>query len=156
MLSLKDNMLSFTMKLYEKKIHCLLFCLKIPLVVRLKVVASFFLLLKPFLVKVIFLPYESPPIPFAVELGCEVVKSNDSTYLKPHRVEIVNGEINFLRIHRETTFYRIQNKSDNKLDFLLNHIFLEDYDLVQNPNVEEEEPVDITDRFYLFRFHVEP
>ena len=99
---------------------------------------------------------ESPPIPFAVELGCEVVKSNDSTYLRPHRIEIFNGVINFFRIHREVTLYRIANKSDKKLDFLLNHLFLEDYDLVQNPNVEEEEPVDITDRFYQFRFTVDP
>ena len=97
---------------------------------------------------------ESPPIPFAVELGCEVVKSTDSTYLKPNRVEIVDGQICYYRIHREITIYRIQNKSDKKLDFLLNHLFLEDYDLVQKPNVEEEEPVDITDRFYQFRFEV--
>ena len=97
---------------------------------------------------------ESPPIPFAVELGCEVVKSNDSTYLKPNRVEIENGQICYYRIHREITIYRIQNKTDKEYDFLLNHLFLEDYDLVQKPNVEEEEPVDITDRFYQFRFNV--
>lgn len=99
---------------------------------------------------------ESPPIPFAVELGCEVVKSNDSTYLRPHRVEICEGSVNFFRIHREVTIYRISNKSDKELDFLLNHLFLEQYDLVQDPNNEEEEPVDITDRFYQFRFIVAP
>ena len=99
---------------------------------------------------------ESPPIPYAVELGCEVTKGNDSTYLRPHRVEIEDGIIAFFRIHREVTIYRIANKSEKELDFLLNHLFLEQYDLVQNPNVEEEEPVDITDRFYQFRFTVEP
>ena len=97
---------------------------------------------------------ESPPIPFAVELGCEVVKSGDSTYLQPHRVTVVDGTLRILRIHREITIYRIKNKSDKHLDFLLNHLFLEDYDLVQKPDVEEEEPVDITDRYYQFRFVV--
>lgn len=97
---------------------------------------------------------ESPPIPFAVELGCEVVKSSDSTYLRPNRVEIVDGKIHYYRIHREVTIYRIQNKTDKEFDFVLNHLFLENYDLVQKPNVEEEEPVDITDRFYQFRFTV--
>jgi len=99
---------------------------------------------------------ESPPIPFAVELGCEVVKAIDSTYLKPHRIEILNGTVSIFRIHRERTLYRIKNKSDKEMDFLLNHLFLEEYDLVQNPDVEQEEPVDITDRFYQFRFVVDP
>ena len=99
---------------------------------------------------------ESPPIPFAVELGCEVVKAVDGTYLKPHRIEIVDGTVSIFRTHCERTLYRISNKSDKELDFLLNHLFLEDYDLVQNPDVEEEEPVDITDRFYQFRFVVNP
>ena len=98
---------------------------------------------------------ESPPIPYAVELGCEVTKSNDSTFLKPHRIEIGDGTLSIFRINRERTLYRICNRSDKTIDFLLNHLFLEDYDLVQNPNVEEEEPVDITDRFYQFRFTVE-
>lgn len=98
---------------------------------------------------------ESPPIPFAVELGCEVVKAVDTTYLKPHRIDILNGTVSVYRIRRDRTLYRIKNRSDKELDFLLNHLFLEDYDLVQNPDVEEEEPVDITDRFYQFRFTVQ-
>ena len=99
---------------------------------------------------------ESPPIPFAVELGCEVVKATDTSYLKPYRIEIADGTASIFRIHRERSLYRIKNKTDKQLDFLLNHLFLEDYDLVQKPDVEEEEPVDITDRFYQFRFVVEP
>lgn len=74
---------------------------------------------------------ESPPIPYAVELGCEVSKSSDGTYLRPHRVEVGDGVVSFFRIHREVTIYRISNKSDKQLDFLLNHLFLEQYDLVQ-------------------------
>ena len=97
---------------------------------------------------------ESPPIPFAVELACEIAKGVDSTYLKPHHMCIERGTATVTRIHREITLYRIKNKSDKKMDFLLNHLFLEDYDLVQIPDVEEEEPVDITDRFYQFRFEV--
>ena len=99
---------------------------------------------------------ESPPIPYAVELDCEVVKGGDSTYLKPHKITIENGTVNILRIHRQITLYRIKNKGKSELDFLLNHLFLEDYDLVQRPDIEEEEPVDITDRFYQFRFLVPP
>lgn len=99
---------------------------------------------------------ESPPIPYAVELNCEVVKSGDSTYLKPHKVTIEEGTVRILRIHRVLCLYRIKNKGKSEFDFLLNHLFLEDYDLVQNPDVEEEEPVDITDRFYQFRFIVPP
>ena len=99
---------------------------------------------------------ESPPIPFAVELGCEVVKQFDTSYLKPHLVKVAEGTVGIYRICRERTLYKIRNKTDKELDFLLNHLFLEDYDLVQNPEVEEEEPVDITDRFYQFRFIVDP
>ena len=99
---------------------------------------------------------ESPPIPFAVELGCEVVKLFDTSYLKPHLVRVADGTVGIYRICRERTLYKIRNKTDKELDFLLNHLFLEDYDLVQNPEVEEEEPVDITDRFYQFRFIVDP
>ena len=97
---------------------------------------------------------ESPPIPFAVELGCEVTRDVDTTNLKPHRLVITEGLASVYHVHREYTFYRIKNKSDRELDFLLNHLFLEGYDLVQNADVEEEEPVDITDRFYQFRFVV--
>ena len=99
---------------------------------------------------------ESPPIPFAVELACEVTKGVDSTHLNPHHMCIENGTATVTRIHREISLYRIKNKSDKEMDFLLNHLFLEDYDLVQIPDKEEEEPVDITDRFYQFRFVVPP
>ena len=99
---------------------------------------------------------ESPPIPYAIELGCEVVKSSDSSYLRPHQLEIDDGTLAVYRIHRERTIYRIKNSTEKQFDFLLNHLFLENYDLVQNTEVEEEEPVDITDRFYQFRFVVPP
>ena len=99
---------------------------------------------------------ESPPIPYAVELGCEVVKQCDTSYLRPHQVTVKDGTVSIYRICRERTLYKIRNKSDKELDFLLNHLFLEDYDLVQSPDKEEEEPVDITDRFYQFRFVVPP
>ena len=99
---------------------------------------------------------ESPPIPYSVELNCEVTKSGDSTYLKPHKIDIVDGKVSIMRIHRVLSLYRIKNEGKSELDFLLNHLFLEDYDLVQRPDVEEEEPVDITDRFYQFRFLIPP
>lgn len=99
---------------------------------------------------------ESPPIPFAVELGCEVVKDTDSSYLKPHEVNITEGSVTITRIHRIITIYRLKNHSSKNLDFLLNHFFRDDYDLVQRPDIEEEEPVDITDRFYQFRFVIAP
>ena len=99
---------------------------------------------------------ESPPIPYSVELNCEVAKSGDSTYLKPHKITIDGGKVSIMRIHRVLSLYRIKNEGKSELDFLLNHLFLEDYDLVQRPDVEEEEPVDITDRFYQFRFVVPP
>ena len=99
---------------------------------------------------------ESPPIPFAVELACEVTKGVDSTYLKPHYMCFENGTATVTRIHREISLYRIKNKRKTEMDFLLNHLFLENYDLVQIPDKEEEEPVDITDRFYQFRFVVPP
>jgi len=99
---------------------------------------------------------ESPPIPFAVELDCEVTKATTSSFLTPHQVTIENGVVKIIRIHREVTLYKIKNKSKGSLDFLLNHFFLEDYDLAQREGEEEEEPVDITDRFYQFRFVVPP
>ena len=99
---------------------------------------------------------ESPPIPYAVELDCEVTKATTSSFLTPHQVTIEDGVVRIIRIHREVTLYKIKNKSKDSLDFLLNHFFLEDYDLAQKEGEEEEEPVDITDRFYQFRFVVPP
>ncbi len=97
---------------------------------------------------------ESPPIPFAVELDCEVTRATTSSLLKPHQVSIEDGIVKIIRVHQEVTIYKIKNKSKNDLDFLLNHFFLEDYDLAQEEGEEEGEPVDITDRFYQFRFIV--
>ena len=97
---------------------------------------------------------ESPPIPYAVELHCEVAKTTTSSFLKPHQVTIEDGVVKIIRVHQEVTIYRIKNKGKDDLDFLLNHFFLEDYDLAQEEGAEEGEPVDITDRFYQFRFIV--
>ena len=69
-------------------------------------------------------------------------------------VTIKDGIVRIVRLHQEATTYTIMNKGKNQLDFLLNHFFLEDYQLVQRSDVEEEEPVDITDRFYQFCFIV--
>ena len=99
---------------------------------------------------------ESPPIPYAVELDCEVAKITNCSYLKPHQVIIESGVLQIISRHQEVTVYKIKNKGKNELDFLLNHLFLEDYELLQSSEVEEEEPVDITDRFYQFRFVVPP
>ncbi|KAL5515926.1 hypothetical protein EMCRGX_G001171 [Ephydatia muelleri] len=99
---------------------------------------------------------ESPPIPYAVELGCEVVKSKESTYFDPHEVTIADGVLKLYRIQRYTTSYKIKNRTESELDFILNHLFYENGSLVQDHKNEEEEPVDITDRFYQFRFKVQP
>ena len=101
---------------------------------------------------------ESPPIPYAVELGCEVVKGKESVYLPPHEVTIADGVLKLYRIQRHTTTYKIKNRTKNELDFILNHLFYENGNLVQDTKVtnEEQEPVDITDRFYQFRFKVLP
>ena len=99
---------------------------------------------------------ESPPIPYAVELGCEVVKSKESAFLVPHEVTVADGILKLYRIQRHTTTYKIKNKTNTQMDFILNHLFYENGNLVQDPHKEEEEPVDITDRFYQFRFTVQP
>ena len=97
---------------------------------------------------------ESPPIPFAVELGCEVVKDTDRSFLKPHKIDITEGSATIVRIYRVISIYRIKNHSNKDLDFLLNHFFRDDCDLIEQTDNEEEELVDITDRFYQFRFVV--
>ncbi len=65
---------------------------------------------------------ESPPIPYSVELNCEVIKSGDSTYLKPHKIIIDNGTVSIMRIHRVLSLYRIKHEGKSELDFLLNHL----------------------------------
>ena len=99
---------------------------------------------------------ESPPVPYAVELACEIVKESSTLYLKPHSITIEDGTVSISRSQRERTVYTIRNKSDRELDFLLNHLFLEEHELVQSSGVGEQEPVDISDRFYQFRFTVLP
>ena len=100
---------------------------------------------------------ESPPVPYAVELACEITKESNTSYLKPHLVTISDGTVSISCSQRERTVYTIRNKSDRELDFLLNHLFLEECSLVvQKSGLEEDEPVDISDRFYQFRFAVCP
>ncbi|KAI6657984.1 hypothetical protein LOD99_15700 [Oopsacas minuta] len=103
---------------------------------------------------------ESSPIPYCVETGCEVTVDYDISTLKFHRVTIKNGLVEFTRKRRQRTIYRINNKTDRSLDFMLNHPFLDGWELLQkdpnNPQNEIEEPVDITDRLYQFRFPVGP
>ncbi|XP_062515101.1 uncharacterized protein LOC134190654 [Corticium candelabrum] len=96
---------------------------------------------------------ESPPIPYAVELDCEVTLDHNVSVLRVHHVKISDAEAKLYRYRRHRSMYRIFNKTERELDFMLNHEFLDGWDLMQ-PHVEEEEPVDITDRFYQFRFVV--
>ena len=100
---------------------------------------------------------ECPPIPYAVKMGCEVNKTIATKYLDWHAVDVIEGEIRLIRKRHEITTYAIRNKTEDELDFLLNHLFLENYDLVREDLMDEiGEPVDITDKVYQFRFIVEP
>ncbi|XP_065829618.1 uncharacterized protein [Oscarella lobularis] len=96
---------------------------------------------------------ESLPIPYAVDLSCEVVVDYNVSVLRVHRVKIKEGFAKLYRKRRQRTLYRICNKSGRTLDFMLNHLFLDGWELMQ-AHTEEEEPVDITDKFYQFRFIV--
>jgi len=98
---------------------------------------------------------ESPPIPFCVDLGVEVVKSSEVYHLPFYFIDIRNGDITMSRKKRERTCYAISNKTDKTQDFLLNHYFIDDYELVREDlGNEQEEPVDINDRIYQFRFEL--
>lgn len=98
---------------------------------------------------------ESPPIAYAVKRGCEVQKQTATRYLDWHTLSISDGSLSLIRKRHEITTYLIQNKTDEPLDFLLNHYFLDGYDLVREDLFDEiGEPVDITDRVYQFRFPV--
>ena len=98
---------------------------------------------------------ESPPIPFCVDLGVEVVKSSEVYHLPFYFIDIREGNIVMSRKKRERTTYVISNKTDKTQDFLLNHFFIDDYELVREDlGNEQEEPVDINDRIYQFRFEV--
>jgi len=101
---------------------------------------------------------ESPPIPFCVDLGVEVVKTSEVYYRAYYYVDIRNGESSMSRKKRERTCYAICNKTDMRRDFLLNHFFIDDYELYIKEDVcnEQDEPVDITDRVYQFRFEIAP
>ena len=103
---------------------------------------------------------ESAPIPYCVETGCEVTVDYDISSLKFHRITIKDGQVELTRKRRQRTIYRIKNKTPRLLDFMLNHQFLDGWELLQNdpnnPQNEIEEPVDITDRIYQFRFPVQP
>ena len=102
---------------------------------------------------------ESAPIPYCVETGCEVAVDYDMSTLKFHRIQIKDGAVELTRKRRQRTIYRVRNKKPRRLDFMLNHPFLDGWELLQkdpnNPENEFEQPVDITDRTYQFRFPVE-
>ena len=98
---------------------------------------------------------ESPPIPFCVDLGVEVVKSSEVYHLPYYFIDIREANIVMSRKKRERTCYVISNKTDKTQDFLLNHFFIDEYELVREDlGNEQEEPVDINDRIYQFRFEV--
>lgn len=98
---------------------------------------------------------ESPPIPFCVDLGVEVVKTSEVYHLPYYFIDIRDGNIVMSRKKRERTCYVISNKTNKTQDFLLNHFFIDDYELVREDlGNEQEEPVDINDRVYQFRFEV--
>ena len=98
---------------------------------------------------------ESPPIPFCVDLGVEVVKTSEVYHLPFYFIDIRDASIVMSRKKRERTCYLISNKTDKTQDFLLNHFFIDDYELVREDlGNEQEEPVDINDRIYQFRFEV--
>ena len=103
---------------------------------------------------------ECAPIPYCVDTGCDVTVDYDISTLNYHRIVIKDGIVDFTRKRRQRTIYRIKNKTPRLLDFMLNHPFLQGWELLQkdpnNPVNEFEEPVDITDRLYQFRFQVEP
>eukprot|EP00054_Salpingoeca_dolichothecata_P004132 m.29553 g.29553 ORF g.29553 m.29553 type:complete len:711 (+) comp14375_c0_seq1:73-2205(+) len=97
---------------------------------------------------------ESVPIPYAVELGCEVLSEFDTLKLPITKVSIEHGFLKLYRKRQQRTVYNIVNKTNppRVLDFMLNHSFLDGWSLCSDLLSEDEQPVDITDRHYQFRF----
>eukprot|EP00117_Sycon_ciliatum_P027489 scpid30370/ scgid22317/ Polyubiquitin; Ubiquitin len=96
---------------------------------------------------------ESAPIPYAVEMGVEVSISHVQKRHHAHEVKMHDGSIFLYYYRQQTSKYSIKNMTARKLDFMLNHTFLDAWELYDHED-EGVQPVDITDRVYRFRFDV--
>jgi len=97
-------------------------------------------------------PNDEVLIPYAVELGCEVSVRHEVSKLSIHHITAINGDINFFNYRKQRTMYVINNKSKKAFNsFFLDHTFLEGWELV-----DTDQPVDVTDTYYRFKFRVGP
>ncbi|HSP06314.1 MAG TPA: hypothetical protein VLR94_04010, partial [Acidobacteriota bacterium] len=85
-------------------------------------------------------------LPFAVELGCVITRDHRSQTLPVHRITISGGILYLYHALLQATNYIIQNKSERKLDLILEHPFRHGWDLT-----DTLEPAEKTDNYYRFR-----
>jgi hypothetical protein len=96
-------------------------------------------------------PAEERLVPYSVELGCIIAIDAKSEQLAVRTAQISHGWLRLSRYRLEKKIYRIENKTDRKLDLFLEHRFEKGWDLV-----DTERPYESTDNFYRFRMDVPP
>ena len=96
-------------------------------------------------------PDEERFVPYSVELGCLVTLDDKSERRQVHFARIAGGKLHLLRYRVTSKIYVITNKTERKLDLVLEHRFNPGWELVETPA-----PVEKTEHFYRFRFDVPP
>jgi len=111
-------------------------------------------------------------VPYAVDLTIEVSEEYDETKLPVHRVQIRDGKFQMYnyRIHRTLYRFTVAKKGgvaaavvgkdgsavkgkNGTVEVFLDHEFLDGWKLLEDENNKDAGvPVDITDRFYRFKF----
>jgi hypothetical protein len=94
-------------------------------------------------------PDEEQLVSYSVELGCVVSIDPKSDKQNVHQARIMHGQMYLNHYELAHKTYIINNKTDRRLDFFLEHRFNRGWDLVDTPKPEER-----TEHFYRFRFEV--
>jgi hypothetical protein len=95
-------------------------------------------------------PDEEQILAYSVELECVVSIDSQRERDKNHQIQITDGDIELYYYEFFYEIYNIHNKSERHLDFILEHRFRPDCELVETPK-----PIERTDHFYRFRFPVQ-
>ena len=96
-------------------------------------------------------PGEEKLVPYAVELGCQVLSLRDNQLREVHLAQIYHGTL-YLHRHRiVSTSYQVHSTMDDVLDLHLQHRYHPDWELI-----DTEKPDDKNENFYTFRVKVAP
>eukprot|EP01094_Clydonella_sp_ATCC50884_P008502 TRINITY_DN17_c0_g2_i1.p1 TRINITY_DN17_c0_g2~~TRINITY_DN17_c0_g2_i1.p1 ORF type:complete len:381 (+),score=180.00 TRINITY_DN17_c0_g2_i1:34-1143(+) len=96
---------------------------------------------------------DNQTVTYAVDLGCDVSLDTNTSKLPVHRIVIKGGRIERYSRRRTRSMYRIHNRAEKSFSLYISHLFRDGWRLLgehEVTGVVQQQPVDITDRHYVF------